>query len=66
MTIITVGSYLRAAYDHVGLDLWALFTAAPQIHKSIAEDAFFNFLFLNGLVLVGAWAALPALRDRKS
>lgn len=65
MAVITTWSYLRAVYDHVGLNVSLLLTATPELHRGIAEDSLFNFLFLNGLVLAGVWASLPVLRDRR-
>ncbi len=63
MLVITLGTYLRAAYDYVGLNVLRLLHAAPEVHKSIIQNAMLHFLFLNGLIVALVWAALPALRE---
>ena len=64
MLIITVGSYARAVFDHVGWNFLAIFSVSDEIYRSVTYEFLFNFLFINSLVFLVAWAVLSSVKSK--
>jgi len=58
--IITIGSFARSVFDHVGWNFLNIFSVSNEILRSVADEFIFNFMFINSLISVIGWAVLSS------
>ena len=65
VALITLSSFGRAAFDHVGWKIWNIFAMDAALKESFVQEAAMNFLLINSFAIFVFWAVASSMVPRE-